>query len=175
VLILVTGFSITGDYNQHDTKYTELVKNVLRQNTNINVDLNLLDQKSLHLAAIHDHTKMLEYLIVCQGFSVDDSDSSGRTALHVAAFRRNVAAMDLLLRYGADPRAKSHDGLSPMFFAVQSSCIEAVELLASRGCDINEIVVDHDLNRQYTHLHCAVERNHVKVRYNIVINGVNIV
>ncbi|XP_011496620.1 PREDICTED: ankyrin repeat domain-containing protein EMB506, chloroplastic-like [Ceratosolen solmsi marchali] len=151
-----------GDYNPNDPKYAELVRSVVRHNVNVNVDLGLLSQKSLHLAAMYDHTKMLEYLLAHQGIGVDDPDSSGTTALHVAAFRKNIAAMELLLRYGADPRVKSHEGLSPMFFAIRSGSIEAVELLASHGCDVNEIVVDRDLNRRYSHLHCAVERNHVK-------------
>lgn len=48
---------------------------------------------------------------------VELTDHNGHTPLHIAANKRNDQAVELLLRYGADPTAKDRDGATPLDIA----------------------------------------------------------
>jgi ankyrin repeat protein len=61
--------------------------------------------------------------------------------------------VELLLRHGADPRLADFDGVTPLHYATDAGCIEAVELLLQRGADPNAL---DDFSR--TPLHYAALR-----------------
>jgi ankyrin repeat protein len=82
--------------------------------------------------------------------------SRGQTALMWAFSRGHLDAAKTLLEAGADPRAKSTAGFSPLLFAARTGNIEAVSLLLDRGADANETAADGS-----SVLHVAVVRGHV--------------
>ena len=52
-------------------------------------------------------------LLAAHGFDVNATQARGRTALHEAAFRGDLATVDLLLELGADPAMRDRDYNSP--------------------------------------------------------------
>ena len=63
---------------------------------------------------------------------------SGRTALHVAAEEKHVAALRVLLDAGADQDAQDDRGATPLVRAVKAGSSAGVDLLLARGADPNK-------------------------------------
>lgn len=61
----------------------------------------------------------------------------GATPLHAAAFHGGLGVAELLLRYGADPAAKTRGGVTPLHSAAWDGDIEMAELLLDWGADID--------------------------------------
>ena len=87
------------------------------------------------------------------GMSVDIRDVDGRTPLAWAAGRRNLAVVQTLLSYGANPNASDRLKAVPLFAAVKSGTIDTIRLLLTYGADVN--TTDHWGN---TPLHVAALR-----------------
>jgi ankyrin repeat protein len=65
-----------------------------------------------------------------------------QTALMWAAAENNAAAVELLVRAGADVNARSKGGLTPLLFAARDGRIEAARVLLASGADVNERLPD---------------------------------
>lgn len=65
-----------------------------------------------------------------------------QTALMWAAAEDNAAAVERLVRAGADVRARSKGGLTPLLFAARDGAIEAARVLLDEGADVNERLPD---------------------------------
>lgn len=78
-------------------------------------------------------------------------DIRGETALHYAIRNRSTTIIDMLLRWGADPRISDHLGNSPMTLAAGSGQVEAVEMM------LNYVGVNERDNSGRTALHGAAE------------------
>ena len=90
------------------------------------------------LAAIGD-AKQLEVLFRVHGVKdVDekDEDTGGQTALHWAARRGHTACCDILLRNGADPSVRTHNGWSPAHCAAEIGNVSVLELLQNHGGEL---------------------------------------
>jgi ankyrin repeat protein len=87
------------------------------------------------------------------GISVDIRDVDGRTPLAWAAGRRNLAILQTLLSFGANPNSADSLQAVPVFAAVKSGTIETIRLLLAYGADVN--ATDHWGN---TPLHVAALR-----------------
>ena len=87
------------------------------------------------------------------GMSVDIQDADGRTPLAWAAGRRNLAVLQTLLSYGANPNTGDRLKAVPLFAAVKSGTIDTIRLLLTYGADVN--ATDHWGN---TPLHVAALR-----------------
>lgn len=65
-------------------------------------------------------------------------ESSGHTALHIAATAGQSALVELLLSHGADPNAlEKGDNAGPLHFAAERGRLETVKLLVEAGADVN--------------------------------------
>ena len=62
-------------------------------------------------------------------------DAHGNTPLHLAALRGDEAAVDALLRDGADPNALNDSGAAPLHYAIMSE--HMVNALLARGARPN--------------------------------------
>ena len=61
----------------------------------------------------------------------------GYTAIHQALVTNNLAALELLLEYGANPDITEDYGFSPLHFACQDMKEEAIQLLVKYGAKTN--------------------------------------
>jgi ankyrin repeat protein len=76
--------------------------------------------------------------------NVDGVDSSGKTAMHIAAAECRLEAVELLLSYGANVENLDHSGSSPLMDCCGSKyarpeLIAVAQLLISKGADINRM------------------------------------
>lgn len=83
--------------------------------------------------------------------------SSGRTLLHLAASTGRVAAIESLIKAGANINATDNDLNTPLHLAVLHSHLDVVESLIKAGADVN--AVNKDLNTPF-------QRKGVQKQYN---------
>ena len=63
------------------------------------------------------------------GCSVHDTNEAGHSALHIAAHQGNTAMVDLLLREGANPNAKTLTGATPLMIAQKKRYVAVINVL----------------------------------------------
>lgn len=63
--------------------------------------------------------------------------STGETALHIVAKRRNLTWLNFLLQKDADPNIRDNSGSTPLMIATQLSWGEGIELLLGRRASID--------------------------------------
>lgn len=71
-----------------------------------------------------------------EGLDPNESEDSGRTALHIAASNGSVKCVRLLLDYGADPDCRDQEGSIPLWEAMQGGHGGVVKLLQDYGANI---------------------------------------
>jgi ankyrin repeat protein len=80
--------------------------------------------------------ELLKYLLEHGANPNSTGAIAGETALHVAAARGDVNALDLLLRAGADVNQRDWNGLSALMHACKRGHEEAVRILLGHGADV---------------------------------------
>ncbi|KAK6082374.1 hypothetical protein SCUP234_04213 [Seiridium cupressi] len=115
---------------------TESDAPTLESDTRLNADEAF--QTSLHIAAACGHEKIIDMLLAGGGTVIDEPDSNGYTALHVAAESGKSAAALRLLGYGANPNAENASGWTPVHLAVLNGSLEILEILIRHGGDPNK-------------------------------------
>nr|CCC93630.1 conserved hypothetical protein [Trypanosoma congolense IL3000] len=112
---------------------------------------------------VHSVSKFLARLTVPVSHAVNEVDEEGNTALHVvcSSHHFSTTVVKLLLRMGADVRAKNVVGYSPFHVA----CLNVFDtesrlkrVLLEAGCDVNERTADGETA---AHL-CAVDDGHLE-------------
>ena len=107
----------------------EIVDDLLRLNPELDI---------FEASALNKRNRVAELVSVdpklAKAFSPD-----GFTALHLACFFGNPNIAEMLLRYGADPNAKSKNAMSlaPIHSAAASRKQRSVEWLVEYGADVN--------------------------------------
>ncbi|CAD6268665.1 unnamed protein product [Miscanthus lutarioriparius] len=111
---------------------------------------------ALHVAAAHGRTRVCAYLVEELQMDVNDTAVlSGDTPLTYAVrSKKNVDAVRYLLDHDADPNKRVHHGCTPLSIAVGKGICVMVELLLSKGADVNS------LSCGGTPLHVAATENH---------------
>jgi ankyrin repeat protein len=104
----------------------------------------------MSLAAEVANTDMLKVLLEA-GASVDSPNPDGQTALLAVARTGNVAAAKLLLDHGATIDAKEKfGGQTALMWASARRHPEMMQLLISKGADVNASSIDRDYQRHVT-------------------------
>lgn len=57
--------------------------------------------------------------------------------MHHAALNGHVAAVDELLRQGANLSSKDLDGFTPLHAAADGGCCQVIQVLVTKGADLN--------------------------------------
>ncbi|RZC56187.1 hypothetical protein C5167_015046 [Papaver somniferum] len=87
---------------------------------------------SLCFATLRGDEYLLHQLLR-KGDDPNESDNSGRTALHIAAAKGNEKCVFLLLNYGADPNSRDSEGNVPLWEAIIGKHESIVKLLTDNG------------------------------------------
>jgi len=105
---------------------------------------------AMQLAADSANTDLIQLLLKA-GADPNSANPDGETALHLVARAGNLDAAKLLLRAGAqvDPR-ENFGSQTPLMWAVARRHPEMVELLASKGADVNARSAIRDYQRVAT-------------------------
>ncbi|KAM3218353.1 potassium channel AKT1 [Capsicum annuum] len=91
---------------------------------------------SLCFAANRGDDVLLRQLLK-KGMDPNESDTDGRTVLHIAASKGSVECILLLLDFGADPNKKDSEGNVPLWDAVVGKHEAAIKLLVDNGATIS--------------------------------------
>ena len=111
-----------------------LAEQLLTRPKNAKANINAVEireKTSLHLAAAHDKSDIVEMLLRYQA-NIDAKSDGGWTALHAACEKGFVEVVRILLKAGADINAKLLNGMSPLHYAAQGGHVEVVMLLLGR-------------------------------------------
>ncbi|MFF9362381.1 ankyrin repeat domain-containing protein [Streptomyces griseoluteus] len=65
-------------------------------------------------------------------------DRQGRTSLHAAALRGDLAEVEQLVGSGADPGAADRSGFTPLHLAAQEGHVDAAQALLDAGAEIDQ-------------------------------------
>jgi ankyrin repeat protein len=97
-------------------------------------------ETALMVAARSDKAEIVK-LLAGSGARVDARESwRGQTAIMWAAAEGHGAVIKTLVELGADPKARTEGGFTPLLFAVRGGKLEAVRALLEAGSDANEVL-----------------------------------
>ncbi|CAI9100218.1 OLC1v1037168C1 [Oldenlandia corymbosa var. corymbosa] len=91
---------------------------------------------SLSFATMRGDEVLLHHLLK-RGLDPNESDNSGRTALHIAASKGNTHCVMLLLDYGANSNSRDVDGNVPLWEALLGKHESVVKHLSENGAKIS--------------------------------------
>jgi hypothetical protein len=78
-------------------------------------------------------------LLVSHGFSLNEADAQGHTALHEACMKEDETVVAFLLENGADPLAQDNEGNTPLHIATLHKKASLIPLLLAQAPHILEI------------------------------------
>ena len=124
-------------------------KRLLKGHANVNA-VNAYGVNAMLLAAESSNTALIE-LLLNAGAKATAANPDGETALHLVARTGNVQAAKLLLAHGAKVDARENfGGQTPLMWAAARRHPPMVELLASKGADVNARSAVRDYQRVAT-------------------------
>lgn len=104
-----------------------------------------------------------------EGFTnINDIDSFGDTALHIASNDGFIDIVEILLSKGANPNIADKMGNTPLHLAALFGNLQIVTLLLNHGADIN---YTNDLGAP---IHWAFELHHIHVISHLVAQGAHL-
>ncbi|UKZ77558.1 hypothetical protein TrVFT333_005281 [Trichoderma virens FT-333] len=104
------------------------------------VDLNRKDNNGrtpLSWAAWRGYGAAIKLLLTQDSIDLGAKDRNGRTPLLQAVKYKNIKAVELLLKHGADPNGKDNNGWTPLLEAIKNNSDTAIKLLLKHGADLN--------------------------------------
>ncbi|XP_045113553.1 ankyrin repeat and SAM domain-containing protein 1A-like isoform X12 [Portunus trituberculatus] len=125
--------------------------------------LSARSRRSGPLASLH----VLEYLRRGPGANVQDS--SGYTALHLAALNGHKDVVALLLAHEASCNVQDGEGSTPLHLAAWAGHTEVVRTLLHQGPSISN--VNHQNKGGETALHCAAQYGHTEAAQLLLARG----
>jgi ankyrin repeat protein len=125
-------------------------------------------EPALVLAAREGSMRVLDTLLATPGINVDATASNGNTALMMAAYKRNMPAVQVLLAKGA---AVNRAGWTPLHYAAASGDDEITRLLLQRGAKID--AVSPPASGSYTPLMMAAREGHDGTALLLIDRGAN--
>lgn len=126
----------------------------------------------LHDAAAQGDVARVQSLLASASHRVDELDSSGASALLVAAREGHVAVAELLVSQGADMNRKNQNQSTALQFASLHGHTAVTAFLLTQSDVVQQI---DDMNASgYSALHCAAREGHVEIAQLLLDHGANI-
>ena len=98
----------------------------------------------LSMAASNGHPELIKWLHA-RGAKDGSCEPDGTTSLHGACLEADLKTVAVLLECGADPNARTKDGLTPLLYVEgmkRKAGVEIIKLLLKAGADPNAQMVD---------------------------------
>jgi ankyrin repeat protein len=92
----------------------------------------------LHQCVLKLTAESLETLLADPRLDINETDSLGRTALHMATYLCDIQAIDLLIRHNANHEIEEYAGKSPLRVAATVGWAEGTSLLANISTDLEQ-------------------------------------
>ena len=128
--------------------HLRIVRTLLEYGAKINPRKLTSYSTPLHLAsASEDCAEVVEYLCKQREDLVDEIESSGRTALHLACRNGCTSVVNILMGHGADVSRKDNDGLTPIQVACTYGHVEIVSHFVNKVEDSSLNTLLHSRTR----------------------------
>ena len=79
-----------------------------------------------------DNTADMTHMIEKYGYDIDNVDSRGKTALHVAAMNSSLITLEFILSKVRNPNPLDHDGVSPLMITVGTGDVEMFSTIVKK-------------------------------------------
>jgi len=120
----------------------------------------LIMPSSLFAGALHQAVRAQDLITLesllnpAADIDINEKESRGTTALHLAAATDFYQAVKTLIEHGADVNVKTETGFTPLHWAASKNAIESIEILLDNGADVNA-----KAKSNITPLHWAAGKN----------------
>uniref|UniRef100_A0A8C5KIV6 Ankyrin repeat and death domain containing 1B n=1 Tax=Jaculus jaculus TaxID=51337 RepID=A0A8C5KIV6_JACJA len=118
-----------------------------------------MNRTALHFAVGANHLSAVDFLLSHKA-RVDVADKHGLTVIHLAAWSGSFEIMLMLVKAGADQRAKTQEGRNALHFAAQNNNVNIVEYLIQ---DLHLIDLNQPDERGRKPFLLAAERGHTEM------------
>lgn len=99
-------------------------------------DIDINGLSVLHYTASSPESELLTPVLLLYGAIIDAKDQQGRTPLHYHCAHGRTYGTVCLLNHGANPNQDSHEGFSPLDYAIKYKRTEIINLLVAYGGNI---------------------------------------
>lgn len=101
-------------------------------------------EADLYEAARRGDHRWMRDILALETAHVDEADSTGNTALGLAAWAASPRCVRALLRAGAQPRIANWTGSTPLLAAAARGCAASMEALLAAGATVGDVNSDGD-------------------------------
>ena len=136
--------------------HNDIVELLIERGANVNATDSGKGATPLDYAHWRDHEEVIETLNAHNAQREHEKGGKGigqSSLIHDAALDGDIDEVQRQLDAGVDPNLKSSKGATPLFYAVYGGYLEIVELLITRGGDVNAVylngnsVLDQEIGR----------------------------
>lgn len=110
------------------------VRQLLQQGMNPNATEKYYGNTALMVALQEGSMRVFQELVNVPGLDLEAKANNGNNALMIAAYKGNMAAVDILLKKGV---AVNRPGWTPLHYAAAGGQNRIVQIFLDRGADIN--------------------------------------
>ena len=125
--------------------HNDIVELLIERGANVNATDSGKGATPLDYAHWRDHEEVIETLNAHNAQREHEKGGKGigqSSLIHDAALDGDIDEVQRQLDAGVDPNLKSSKGATPLFYAVYGGHLEIVELLITRGADVNALYLN---------------------------------
>ena len=128
--------------------HNDIVELLIERGANVNATDSGKGATPLDYAHWRDHEEVIETLNAHNAQREHEKGAKGidhSSLIHDAALDGDIDEVQRQLDAGVDPNLKSSKGATPLFYAVYEGHLEIVELLITRGADVNAVYLNNSV------------------------------
>ena len=128
--------------------HNDIVELLIERGANVNATYSGKGATPLDYAHWGDHEEVIETLNAHNAQREHEKGGKGighSSVIHDAALDGDIDEVQRQLDAGVDPNLKSSKGATPLFYAVYKGHLEIVELLITRGADVNAVYLSNSV------------------------------